>query len=465
MAEILVIEDEPVLARNISESLQLAGHNAETAATGEDGLNSIPETRPDIIVLDYRLPGIDGLEVIRQIRAHGNTASIIMVTAHGNVDIAVEAMKRGANDFLTKPLDLVELRLVVERVLAHRATVTELSYFRDREKSESSPDLIIGQSKPMKDVKEFIGRITSGKVLASASPPSILITGETGTGKDLIARVIHQSGPRHAAQFVHVNCTAMPDHLVESELFGHVKGAFTDARSDKRGLFEIANGGTIFLDEIGHMKAELQAKLLSVLENRRIRPIGAMRERDVDIHVIAATNRDLEQAIKDGDFREDLLHRLRVLELHLPPLRERGQDIEELARHFLAKCAAKFAIPVEGFTEDTLKLIRAYDWPGNVRELFHSMESASLMLDGTQVRPEHVNIRPRTQGGTMSVSIPGKNAIEIDFSSETPKLEEIEYEIILAALEFAQHNASRAARILGISRDAIRYRLDKYRKQ
>jgi len=383
----------------------------------------------------------------------------------GNIDVAVEAMKRGANDFLSKPLDLTELRLVIDRVLSHRAALAELSYFRNREKPDDERTLIIGEGPAMAEVKQFIGRITSGPVLASDHPPSILITGETGTGKDLAARAIHFSGPRREHQFVHVNCTAMPDHLVESELFGHVKGAFTDARADKRGLFEIADGGTLFLDEIGHMKAELQAKLLSVLEMPKVRPVGATRERSVNVHVIAATNRDLKEAINKNEFREDLYHRLRVLNLHMPPLRERGSDIEILARHFLASCAAKFGMVVEGYSEDALKLIREYDWPGNVRELVHCLESAVLMMDGSRVRPEHLNIHRSTEAGKIGVNLGGGRTIQIDFAAEKPKLDDIEHEIILAALDFARHNASRAARILGISRDAIRYRLDKHGKR
>lgn len=465
MAEILVVEDEPVLARNICESLRMAGHGASTAPSGKEGLAEARQSLPDVIVLDFRLPDIDGLQVIRELRKHGNPASIIMVTAHGNVDVAVEAMKRGANDFLSKPLDLTELRLVVDRVLAHRAALAELSYFRNREKPDDERTLIIGESPVMAEVRQFIGRITSGPVLDSDRPPSILITGETGTGKDLAARAIHYAGPRRGHQFVHVNCTAMPDHLVESELFGHVKGAFTDARGDKRGLFEIANGGTLFLDEIGHMKAELQAKLLSILELQKVRPVGATRERAINVHVIAATNRDLKEAISKNEFREDLYHRLRVLNLHMPPLRERGSDIEVLARHFLASCAAKFGMVVEGFSEDGLKLVREYDWPGNVRELMHCLESAVLMMDGSRVRPEHLNIHRSPEGGRVGVDLGGGRTLQIDFAAEKPKLDEIEHEIILAALDYARHNASRAARILGISRDAIRYRLEKHGKR
>ncbi len=462
MATVLVIEDEPILARNICDAMVYGGHEASVASTGEDGLKSAAETRPDLVLLDYRLPGIDGLEVLRELRSRGQQVAAIMMTAHGNIDTAVEAMKIGASDFLTKPLDLQELKLVVERVLRHRAVSDELEYRRDRERADSELDRIIGDSEPMQRVKSFVQRITSTSALATDAPPSLLITGETGTGKDLVARAIHYVGPRHDAQFVHVNCTAMPDHLIESELFGHIKGAFTDARSDKRGLFELADGGTLFLDEIGHMKPVLQAKLLSVLEQRTIRPVGGTRERKINVHVIAATNRPLEEATSSGDFREDLYHRLRVLAVHMPPLRERGDDVDILAGHFTAACVARFGVPVKGLSDEALELVREYKWPGNVRELLHTIESASLITDGPYIGPEHLNIQaaPRAK---VALQVPNvEQTIVLDFSDTCPKLEDIEHQIIVAALHHCRHNVSRAARILGISRDAVRYRLEKY---
>ena len=465
MAELLIIEDEPILAKNVCESLRLSGHAATSTATGEEGIAEAARLVPDLILVDFRLPGIDGLEVIRQLRAEGNSSSISMMTAHGNIETAVEAMKRGASDFLTKPVDLHELRMVVERTLQHRVDAAELAYYRSRDRVESIDSQILGDCKPIRVVKEFVAKICAGSVLESEQPPSILIEGATGTGKDLLARAIHYSGPRKSKQFVQVNCTAMPDQLIESELFGHVKGSFTDARTDKRGLFEVADGGTIFLDEIGHMKGEFQAKLLNVLENRAIRPVGGMKEKRVNVHVIAATNRNLADAINEGEFREDLYHRLRVLTVLMPPLRDRGDDVELLAKHFLASCAARFGISLTGFSEDALAHIRQYDWPGNVRELLHCMESTVLTMDGAIVRPEHLNIRKAAQRGGLTLSLSDYKSIQIDFAQEQPKLEEVEYEIITAALDYASQNASRAARILGISRDAIRYRIDKYQKR
>lgn len=463
MANILVIEDEPILARNICDSLGFSGHEATTVTSGEEGIRTAEATRPDVILLDYRLPGMDGLAVLARLKAAGSSASVVLMTAHGNIATAVQAIKSGAADFLTKPVDLEELQLVVERVLKTQSLAAELSYFRSRERAESDRGGIIGDSKPMRQVKTFIERITASPALATREPPTILITGETGTGKDLTARAIHYAGPRRDAQFVHVNCTAIPDHLAESELFGHVKGAFTDARGDKRGLFEIADHGTIFLNEIGHMPLPLQAKLLYVLENRNLRPVGGTKERKVDVHVIAATNRHLPEAIEAGEFRDDLYHRLRVLTITMPPLRERHEDVEPLARHFLQALGDRYGIRLQGFAPEALAAMHAYDWPGNVRELMHTVESALLVCDGPRIGAEHLNISalPSTGGVALEVA-PAEETIRLDFSGDGPKLDEIEYRVIQAALSFSKNNLSRAARLLGISRDAVRYRMERF---
>lgn len=465
MAHVLVIEDENILAKNVCDALCLGDHEAVAVRTGEEGLELAEQNAPDVILLDYRLPGIDGLEVLRELRRRGSTASVVMMTAHGNIDTAVEAMKGGACDFVTKPLDLKELQIMVDRVVEHRRLSGQLSYFRDRERAVSGLERIIGESQPIVELKRLIGRLVSTPALSSKDPPSILITGETGTGKDLVARAIHYAGPRREGQFVHVNCTALPDHLVEAELFGHVKGAFTDARSDKRGLLECGERGTVFLDEIGHMPLAAQAKLLQTLEHRTIRPVGGNQERKIDVHFLAASNRSFEEAIEAGDFREDLYHRLRILSIHLVPLRERADDRVLLAAHFIRLHASKFGLQIAGFTDEAMEVIGRYDWPGNVRELSHVIESAVLVADGPRIRPEHLNIRPpQEEQATMSISLGGDHAISLDFGGDCPTLEHIEYQIIQAALEFSKHNLSRAARILGISRDAIRYRIDKYAK-
>ncbi len=318
----------------------------------------------------------------------------------------------------------------------------------------------------MRKVKKRIERLVSTSALAVENPPTILITGETGTGKGLIARAIHYNGPRSDGKFIHVNCTAIADHLAESEFFGHVKGAFTDARKDKIGLFELANHGTIFLDEIGHMPMSLQAKLLGVLEQRTIRAVGGTRDRKLDVHVIAATNRTMEEAIESGSFRQDLFHRLQVLRLEIPTLRVRGDDIVLLARLFLKRCSLRYGLDIDDISAPALEALLAHDWPGNVRELQHAIESAALIADSRELMLEHFSLQPvSTSGGVTIACQPQEHVINIDFARDPPLLNEVEYHIIQAALEYANHNLSRASRLLGISRDAIRYRLDRFEKE
>ncbi len=466
MADILIVEDEPILAKSMREFLELAGHRALTVGSGEECLEAIAKAPPDLVLLDYRLPGMDGLEALRRLREQGSGASVVMVTAHGNMDTAVQAMRSGAGDFLVKPVDLPGLELVVERALSHRRMLANLAYFRAREQAASAFDQIIGRSKPMQKARQFIERLVSTPALESDSPPSVLFTGETGTGKDLLARAIHYAGPRRDGQFVQVNCTALPERLAESELFGHVKGAFTDAGGDRTGLFEIADGGTIFLNEIGHTEPAVQAKLLDVLERRTIRPVGSTAERKVNVHFIAATNRDLAGAIKAGEFREDLYHRVRVLSLHMPPLRDRGDDVLLLAEHFLTVYTGRYGLPRARLSSEAVELLRGYDWPGNVRELSHALESAVLVCDGSVIMPEHLNIHPHAPGEKLTVNLPAtEQQVTLDFSDDSPKLEEVEYRIIEAAVQHSRHNLSRAARILGISRDAVRYRLERYQSR
>jgi DNA-binding NtrC family response regulator len=464
LASILVIEDEPILARNISDALALPGHQTQIASSGEEGLALVLATEPDVILLDLRLPGIDGLETLRRLRQLTTSAAIIFMTAHGGVRTAVDAIKAGANDYLSKPIELAEVRLIVDRARKSQSTQAEISYFRERDFSDVSVKELVGESVAMQRLRAVIERLAASPALQNAQPPSILITGETGTGKDLVARAIHAAGPRRDAQFVHVNCTAIPDTLFESELFGHTKGAFTGAQADKRGLFDVGDGGTVFLDEIGHTPIALQAKLLSVLERRIIRPVGATRERPVNVHVIAATHRNLAKAIADGEFREDLFHRLQVLSIDVPPLRDRREDIPLLAGRFLRRYAAQFRSPVRGFSQPATALLVRHDWPGNVRELMHTVESAVLISDGPVITPDHLNVKMIRRGENGQDEFkPVARRIELEFTEAGPRLEDIEYEVITAALEQTGNNLTHAAKILGISRDAIRYRLERYR--
>ena len=466
MAVILVIEDESILARNIRDAIQYAGHETSLAHSGEEGVELAAKLRPNLVLSDYRLPGIDGLEAMRQIRRSAPATAVVIMTAHGDIGMAVAAMKAGASDFLAKPLDLHELCVVVERVLRQQSETSELNYFRERERANGALESIVGNSPQILELREMVRRISTFPALSTSEPPCVLITGETGTGKDLVARAIHHAGPRRDHQFVHVNCAALPHHLVESELFGHVKGAFTDARSDKQGLFEVADQGTLFLDEIGHMPLVLQAKLLIVIDRRSIRPVGGSQERKVNVHLIAATNRRLDEAIELGEFREDLYHRLRVLTIALPPLRERGRDVELLARHFVRFHAARSGVDVEDLSSEALAALQAYDWPGNVRELMFTLERAVLFADEPVIQSHHLTLQQPTQKGDVTLDIPStKTTIRMDFTDHCPQLEEVEYQIILAALKHSNHNLSRASRLLGISRDAIRYRMAKFERE
>jgi len=463
MADVLVIEDEPMLARGICEVLAEAGHNARSAATGEEGLADIRANLPNLLLLDMRLPRMDGMAVLRQIRGEGLSLPVVVMTAHGTIAGAVEAMKLGAADFLTKPLDLEALVLVVERVLEREHTAEKLRYFQRREIAGRGLDAIIGDSPAICALREQIRRLAASPALASAFPPAVLITGETGSGKDLVARAIHNQGPRAEQPFVHVNCTAVPDELFEAELFGHIKGAFTGAAQSRKGLMEVAHKGTLFLDEVGHLKPGLQAKLLTAIEHKTIRPVGMSAERTVDVHIISATNRDLERAIANGEFRDDLYHRLRVVPLHLPPLRERPQDIIPLSRHFVALHASRTGLGVTGIEDAALAVMTRYDWPGNVRELAHALENAVLMCDGRLIRTEHLPIRPQGQAPPLEVKVGNERVIAVDFERGGPVLDDLEHAVLEAALEHAGRNISRAARILGITREAVRYRLEKHR--
>jgi len=462
MPHVLIIEDEELLARNLREAIEYSGHRASTESTGEKGIARIRESDVDLVLLDLRLPQLDGLEVLQTIRNERLGAPVIVMTAHGSIDVAVEAMKLGAREFLTKPLDLRAVQILVDRVLEQERMSASLDYYRNRDRQGQGVDCIVGDSPSMVKVRENILRLVRSPGVRSAAPPAVLITGETGTGKDLVARAIHYEGPRCESPFIHVNCTAIPDELFESELFGHVKGAFTSAQGSKKGLMEVADGGTIFLDEIGHMKLSLQAKLLTAIEQKRIRPVGATHERTVDVHIVSATNRDLVEAVDAGEFRDDLYHRLRVFVIEMPPLKQRIEDILPLTNFLVARHVSNSGIDIRGVSPDAINALENYDWPGNVRELSHVLESAVLMCDQHLIKPEHLQIHAPATDQKLEVSIAGREPIEVDFTKAGSILADVEHALIDAAVEYSRYNISRAARILGITREAVRYRLRKH---
>lgn len=459
VASILIIEDELLLARQLARSLEAGGHEVRTAADGAGGLEALRSDPPDLVLLDLRLPDRSGLDVLSDIQIESPGLPVVLMTAHGSVKDAVEAMRRGAVDYLQKPLDLDELSLLVERVLSRAREQRELAYLRDRERA--TPDGVIGRDPRLVTLFAQIDRLRDAG-LPPGRRPAILLTGETGTGKGIVARAIHArlgDGP-----FIEVNCTAMPASLIEAELFGHERGTFTDAKTSRTGLFEAANGGTIFLDEIGDLEAGLQAKFLKAIEEKRIRRLGSTRDRSVDVQVIAATHRNLDAAVANGTFRADLLHRLRVLAFEIPPLRERGDDLLKLARHFAAELGQLYGGAPRVFGADAEALLRDYAWPGNVRELRNLLERAILLHPGPELDAASIE----TLLGARA-AVPAAAAVEPDASAATVALpaggldlQEVERDLIRQALDRTGGNRTRAASLLGLTRDTLRYRLEKH---
>ena len=360
MAHILIIDDEEVFARNIARFLEKSGHLTSAAVTAARGIEAFHADNPDIIILDYRLPDRDGLQVLAEFRAADPDIPVLMLTGHGSIELAVNAMKAGANDLLTKPVGLEELRQRIERFANQQRQNHRLRYFEAREMHAGRS--ILGESPGIIELRNRVQRMAA----ISGHAPPVLIRGETGTGKELVAHALHDDSPRHGQAFIELNCAAIPAQLLESEIFGHEKGAFTDARERKIGLIEAADGGTLFLDELGEMELPLQAKLLKVLEDGRFRRLGSLQERQVDIRIVAATNCDLEALIHQGRFRADLYFRLRVLTIDVPPLRTRGSDIAILAEHFLKQFALRYHRKVT-LTVDALDTLLHHQWPGSTR--------------------------------------------------------------------------------------------------
>ena len=452
-AHILIVEDEPPLARNIEKFLAREGFEPIVEMNGEAALKTLERTRPDLVLLDFRLTGITGLEVLNRIRSEDSEIRVILMTAHASVALAVDAMKAGADDFLMKPLSLEALGHTIRRVLGHRRLEKALSYYQQRASSEL--DDLIGDSPPMQALKADIRRFAEADGKMNGGPPApVLITGETGTGKELIARAVHFAGPRRAAPLVEINCAALPPNLIEAELFGHERGAFTDAHTSKPGLAEAAEGGTLFLDEIGELQPAVQAKLLRVVEDRRVRRIGAVRDRVVDVRFVAATNRSLEAAVEDGRFRADLYYRLKIVEFAAPPLRQRGDDILQLAEHFLRQLRVRYGKTAMRLSDRAASALVSYSWPGNVRELRNKIEQGVLLSRGDEIGPETIGLSSSGVSSTnlQAVRLPDKG---LDF-------EAWECELLRQALEREHGNVTAAAALLNLSRDTMRYRMDKF---
>jgi len=445
---VLIVDDEQSLARSAKAFLADHGYEAEVAGTGEQALELLATLQPDVVFADVRLPGMSGLDLLKRIRAFDPVIPVIMLTAYGSIAGAVEAVKLGAFDYVKKPVDLEELKLLADRARETRLLKEELSYYRRRATTDVGFEGLVGESRAVQAVLE-----RARQIAALDETPPVLLTGETGTGKGPLAHAIHAAGPRAPKPFIEVNCTALPATLMEAELFGHERGAFTDAKESKPGLVEAAEGGFLFLDEIGDVDLAVQGKLLRAIEERAVRRVGSVRERKVDVRIMAATNRDLERAVGEERFRKDLYFRLAVIVLEVPPLRERGEDVLLLTAHFLHAFNAKYGKVVRDLSVAARDLLLSYPWPGNVRELSHVIERAVLWSRGATLDVEHLSLtRP------VAPSDHGDAAQSVD----TATLPQREKTIIEQALRDAGGNQTKAAQRLGISRDTLRYRLKKF---
>jgi DNA-binding NtrC family response regulator len=440
---VLVIDDDDSLRRVVEYTLSEAGYRVLTAAEGYEGLRIFDLEHPPVVITDIQMPGLTGYEVLKKVREGDPDTLVVVITAFGTVEKAVEAMKLGAHDYLTKPFSRDELRLVVEKALSFRGLEDENRRLRDQLSEKTDFANLVGTSDEMQQVFDMVRRV-------AATEATILVSGESGTGKELIARAIHHGSDRREEPFIPVNCAAIPAELLESELFGHLKGSFTGAVKDRKGKFEQADGGTLFLDEVGELPLELQPKLLRALQEREIEPVGGP-PRKVDVRLVAATNRDLEEAMAEGTFREDLFYRLAVIPVHLPPLRARRADIPLLVRHFLKKHGGADLTVAPGAVER----LAAYPWPGNVRELENSVERMIILRHGKIIEESDLPPKIRQQGIAPAGGV-------LNLPEGGYPLEELEKEAVMEALRRNGWNQTRAAAFLRIPRHTLIYRLEKY---
>jgi DNA-binding NtrC family response regulator len=456
--KIFLVDDDALIVSMLARTLKNEGYEVRTE-TEQFGtvFDTISSWSPEIVFLDLKLPGTSGMDILREMKARGLGSQVIMLTSDDSLETAVKCMKLGAVDYVTKPFNIDEIKIVAANYVEKESLKTEVNFLRKVYAEVFDKD-IIGVSGPVVELKTKIERISRSRV------PSILVTGESGTGKELVARTMHRSMHEVAAEgkyapFIAVNCSALPDTLLESELFGYEKGSFTDAKADKKGIFELASSGTMLLDEIGEMKLDLQSKLLRVLEERTVRRIGGHGELPIDVTVIATTNRDLEDAVAKGDFRRDLFYRLNTFSLHVPPLRERKEDIPLLCRHFLSHFVARYRNKaLQGISTEATDLLSAYSWPGNVRELKNVIERLVVLESVEMILPEH--LPKEVLGHTVAAfDQTGKRFI---LPEEGVSLDALEKDLIQQALEKAKDNKTLAAKLLNISRDSLRYQIKKF---
>ncbi len=438
-ARILIVDDEAIMRESLAGWLERDGHATDTAPSGEAALQRVAEARYDILLVDIKMEGIDGLEVLRRVKESDPDVAVVMITAYGSIATAIAAMKAGAHDYLLKPFDPEELGVVIEKILGHQRQARENRYLKEQARERTRFENMIGQSAGMQRVFDLIADV-------APTEATVLITGETGTGKGLAARAIHSQSPRRHGPFVIVNCGAIPEHLMESELFGHQRGAFTDAKETKRGRLELAHGGTLFLDEIGEIGPRMQIDLLRVLEDRVFYRVGGTQPLEADFRVIAATHRDLARAIREGRFREDLFYRLNVVALTIPPLRQRKEDIPLLAESFLRRYAQETHRPIERFGRQALDELMLHDWPGNVRELQNAIERAVVVAKGRRIEAEDLPIAPCRKAAAAGGE----------------RLAEVEAAHIAKILQATGGNVARSAARLGIDRSTLYHKIKRY---
>jgi DNA-binding NtrC family response regulator len=448
--KVLIVEDEENERSGLAELISGWGYRTETARDGMEGLEKISSWSPTIVVTDLKMPRMSGLELLEQMESHSQTMAVIVVTAQGTIDSAVQAMRMGAYDYVTKPIDFDRLHTILQNASALLGTRVELEVARRKLRDSGSLGPLVGGSRKMQEIFRLIEMV-------APSTASVLITGASGTGKELVARTIHELSPRRSKPFIAINCAAIPETLIESEIFGHEKGAFTGALERRTGCFELAEGGTLLLDEIGEMPVATQAKLLRVLEDRKLRRLGSKVETTVDVRVLAATNKVPEEAVAKGELRNDLYYRLNVFNIHMLPLREHKEDLPELVQALLADMNSKHGRKVGTISEAVLHAFQNYSWPGNVRELRNSLERAVIVCEGSVIESKH--LPPGFGQGTVRPAASDPDAVRLGVGTT---VEEAERLLILKTLEATSNNKTRAAEILGISLKTLHNKLKEY---